>query len=229
MLAKLFMFSDRSDAGRRLAAKLRRFAGSNPVVLALPRGGVPVALEVARALNAPLDVVLVRKIGAPFQPELAAASVAEGNPPVLIRNHEVLAAFGLDDAFLQDEQARQLAEIDRRRLAYLGGRPRLALKGRTAIVVDDGIATGATARAALESVRRQHPAFIVLAAPVAAPETVALLRPLIDEAVILAVPDDLGSIGFYYRDFRQLTDEDVTALLAQAPTGDNSNRRASAG
>jgi predicted phosphoribosyltransferase len=223
MFGESFRFSDRSEAGRLLAAKLRHYAGRHPVVLALPRGGVPVALEVARALNAPLDLVLVRKIGVPFQPELAAASVAEGDPPVLIRNEEVLSAFGLDDAFLKAEQALQLAEIDRRRRAYLGDRPRPTLRGRTAIVVDDGIATGATTRAALESVRRQRPAAVVLAAPVAPPETVASLRALVDDAVILHAPHDLGSIGFYYRDFRQLSDEEVVAMLAQAPAATAQN------
>lgn len=229
MFGESFRFADRTDAGRRLAAKLRRYRDKLPVVLALPRGGVPVALEVALALNAPLDLVLVRKIGAPFQPELAAASVAEGNPPVLIRNEEVLSAFGLNDAFLKDEQARQIAEIDRRRRAYLGDRPRPVLSGRTAIVVDDGIATGATTRAALESVRRQRPTAVVLAVPVAPPETVALLRPLVDDAVVLYAPSDLGAIGFYYRDFRQLSDEDVVALLARAPADTNTPQRAPAG
>jgi predicted phosphoribosyltransferase len=229
MFGESFRFADRTDAGRRLAAKLRRYGDKHPVVLALPRGGVPVALEVALALNAPLDLVLVRKIGAPFQPELAAASVAEGDPPVLIRNEEVLSAFGLDDAFLKSEQTRQMAEIDRRRRAYLGDRPRPGLSGRTAIVVDDGIATGATTRAALESVRRQRPSAVVLAVPVAPPEMVALLRPLVDDAVVLHAPSDLGAIGFYYRDFRQLSDEDVVALLARAPADTSAPQRAPAG
>lgn len=210
-------FEDRADAGRQLAAKLLRYRDKRPVVLALPRGGVPVGLEVAFALNAPLDLVLVRKIGAPYQPELAAAAVAEGDPPVLMRNADVIDVLGLPERYLLQERDRELAEIARRREVYLGARPRAEIEGRTAIVVDDGIATGATVRAALASVRRRHPARLVLATPVGAPSTLATLREYADEIVVLREPENLIAIGFYYRDFGQLTDEDVVLLLARAP------------
>src|SRR3954451_10457673 len=154
------LFTDRPDAGRRLAERLRARKPENPVVLALPRGGVPVGLEIARALNAPLDLLLVRKIGVPSRPELAAAAIVDGERPDLVFNEDVMAAAGLDVATIEDLAARELTEIERRRSTYLSGRAPIAVSGRSAIVVDDGIATGATMRAALTALKRRGPKFL---------------------------------------------------------------------
>ena len=150
------MFSDRAEAGRRLAEQLQRFKADQPLVLALPRGGVSIGVEIARALAAPLDVVLVRKIGAPFQEELAIGAVADGEHPEMVVNREIVTLLNLPESYLDEERDRQLIEIERRRKLYLAGRSRPAIAGKTAIVVDDGIATGATMRAALLAVRRHH-------------------------------------------------------------------------
>jgi putative phosphoribosyl transferase len=211
------MFRDRTDAGRRLAAELVRFKGEDPVVLALPRGGVPVALEIAQTLGAPMDLVMVRKIGAPMQPELAVGAVVDGSRPETVVNPEVVDALGIPDSYIEREAARQLAEIERRRELYLAGRERIDVAGRTAIVVDDGIATGATIEAALRATRRANPKRLVLAAPVAPPDTVERLRPEVDEIVCLATPPYFGAISVYYADFRQLSDGDVIDLLRRAP------------
>jgi putative phosphoribosyl transferase len=208
-------FEDRSDAGRRLAEALLHLRGRDPVVLALPRGGVPVGFEIARALGAPLDVVLVRKIGAPSQPELAAGAIVDGEEPELVVNEEIVAALGVPQEYLRREAARQLEEIERRRRVYLEGRAPVSVAAKTAIVVDDGIATGATMRAALRAVRRRGPRRLVLAAPVAAPEAIADLRPEVDEVVCLSMPAYLGGIGAAYEDFHQLDDEEVRELLAR--------------
>ena len=212
------MFTDRIQAGRRLADELLHLKDRAPVVLALPRGGVVVGWEVARALGAPLDVVLVRKIGAPGQPELAAAAVVDGEEPEMVLNDDVVASFAISAAYLEQERARQIQEIERRRALYFGGRPRAEVAGRAAIVVDDGIATGATVRVALRAVRRRSPAHVVLAAPVAPRETVDMLRSEADEIVCLATPVLFGAISAFYGDFRQVTDDEVTALLARAAT-----------
>jgi predicted phosphoribosyltransferase len=215
------IFLNRHDAGRQLADALRRFEGCDPVILALPRGGVPVAFEVARALSAPLDLVLVRKIGTPLQPELAAGAVVDGDEMQLVRNEDVIRIAGVSEAWLRAEATRELAEIERRRRLYLGDRTRARITGRTAIVVDDGIATGATTRAALRAVRRRNPKQLVLAVPVAPAETLAELREEVDEIVCLATPEPFGAIGYFYRDFRQLEDDEVRDLLARAerPSG----------
>jgi putative phosphoribosyl transferase len=210
------MFSDRADAGRRLAARLLRFKAEHPVVLALPRGGVAVGIEIARALGAPLDVVLVRKIGAPMQPELAIAAVAEGEPPELVVNRDIMELLGVPESHLTELRDRQLEEIARRRALYIGGRPRAAIAKKTAIVVDDGIATGATVRAALLAVRRAGPSRLVLAVPVAPADTIAELRRDVDVIECLETPADLVAIGMFYEDFRQVTDDEVTAMLAEA-------------
>jgi putative phosphoribosyl transferase len=209
-------FADRSEAGRRLAERLGRLEGERAVVLALPRGGVPVACEVARALAAPLDLVLVRKIGAPFQPELAIGAVVDGEHPELVVNRDLVEACGIPESYLESERRRQLEEIERRRERYLAGRARAPVQGRTAIVIDDGIATGATMEAALRATRRRQPRRLVLAVPVAPPDTIERLRPEVDEAVCLLTPASLGAIGSFYRDFRQLDDEEVIALLERA-------------
>ena len=209
-------FTDRTEAGRRLAEQLKRFKDQAPVVLALPRGGVPVAYEVAKALEAPLDLVLVRKIGAPFQPELAIGAVVDGELPELVVNRDVLTEYRIPESYLESERQRQLGEIERRRQLYLAGRPRAPVRERTAIVIDDGIATGATMEAALLATRRAGPKRLVLAIPVAPPDTLERLRPEVDEVVCLMVPAFLGAIGSFYRDFRQLGDDEVVELLQQA-------------
>jgi putative phosphoribosyl transferase len=211
------LFSDRSDAGRRLAKALAAKRLDNVVVYALPRGGVPVALEIALALKAPMDLLLVRKIGAPGEPELALAAVAEGSGGLAI-NEGVRRYAGGDDAWL--EQARQdaMREIERRRTAYLGGRARIDPKGRTAIVVDDGLATGATARAAIRALKADGAGRVILAAPVATPDVVAELSREADEVVCLETPELFFGVGAFYADFHQLTDAETVALLAR--TGD---------
>lgn len=210
------MFKNRSDAGARLAARLQHLAGEDTTVLALPRGGVVVAYEIAKALTAPLDVVLVRKLGAPGQPELAIGAVVESEKPETVTNPEIVRALNISEAFLEQEAARQREEIARRRERYRGGRPRLSIKNRTVIVVDDGIATGATMRAALRVIAREGPARLVLAVPVAPPEAVERLAKEVDEIVCLETPFDLGAIGYFYADFRQTPDEEVIDLLKRA-------------
>jgi putative phosphoribosyl transferase len=221
------MFSNRIEAGRRLAAELGRFKDEHPVVLALPRGGVPVGVEIARALNAPLDLVLVRKIGAPFQPELAIGAVVDGSRPETVINREIVEAFEIPESYLSEESARQLAEIERRRQRYLAGRERAEIAGHTAIVVDDGIATGATMLAALHATRRAGPKRLVLAVPVAPPDTIERLRAEVDEVVCLEMPRFFGAIGAFYRDFHQLGDDDVIRLLEEAHAARASSQNAS--
>jgi putative phosphoribosyl transferase len=213
MFLRQALFADRSEAGRALAQRLLRFMDERPVVLALPRGGVPVGFEVARALEAPLDLVLVRKIGAPFQPELAVGAVVDGSRPETVLNEEMVREFGIPETYIAEESARQLAEIERRRELYLAGRTRIPVEARTAIVVDDGIATGATMEAALHATRRANPKRLVLATPVAPPDTIERLRPRADEVVCLAMPRLFGAIGAFYEDFRQVNDEEVVDLL----------------
>jgi putative phosphoribosyl transferase len=210
------VFADRAEAGRRLAEELRRLKHERPVVLALPRGGVPVAYEVAKALAAPLDLVLVRKIGAPFQPELAIGAVVDGERPELVINRDLIEDCRIPESYLEKECQRQLAEIERRRQLYLGDRPRAPVQDRTAIVIDDGIATGATMEAALRATRNAGPRRLVLAVPVAPPDTIERLRPEVDEVVCLMMPAFLGAIGSFYRDFRQLADDEVIRLLEAA-------------
>ena len=207
-------FDDRRDAGRQLGSRLLELGLPDPVILALPRGGVPVGVEVAAILRAPLDLVLVRKIGAPGHEELAAGAVVDGSRPELVVNPDVLRSFGVDEAYLAAEEKRQLAEIERRRALYLAGRSRPSLAGRTAIVVDDGIATGATVRAALHAVRRAGPAELVLAVPVAAASVLKRLEPEADRIVCLHAPRDLMAVGQFYRDFGQIEDAEVVALLS---------------
>ena len=207
-------FANRQAAGRELAGELIKRHLVDPVVLALPRGGVPVAVEIAKALKAPLDLVLVRKIGVPFQPELAAAAVVDGGEPEIVVNEDVTSLAGLDRDYVDQEAKRELAEIERRRKTYLGGRPRAPLEGRTLIVVDDGIATGASVRAALKALRRRGPKALILAVPVAPAETVEALRSEVDQLICLATPEPFLAIGMHYRDFRQLTDQEVVSSLA---------------
>lgn len=210
-------FKDRSDAGRQLAVALAQYKDQQPVILALPRGGVDVAAEVARALNAPLDLVLVRKIGVPFQPELAMGAVVDGSAPLVVRNESVITLADIDEADFNAVRDRELAEIERRRQRYLGSRERVELAGRTAIVIDDGIATGATTRAALRATRGRNPKRLVLAVPVAPTENLATMREEADDVVCLEDYADFGAIGFYYADFRQVSDDEVIETLRQFP------------
>ena len=210
-------FIDRTDAGRQLAKALAHYKDRRPVVLALPRGGVPVAVEVATKLDAPLDLILVRKIGVPSQPELAMGAVVDGADPVVVRNEEVIQLCGVSETEFNSIRDEQLAEIERRRMLYLGGRPHPQLSGRTVIVVDDGIATGATTRAALRAIGMRKPAKLVLAVPVAPTQTLETLRGEVDDLVCLEDYVEFGAIGLFYSDFRQVSDTEVIALLAKHP------------
>ncbi|MGE5280967.1 MAG: phosphoribosyltransferase [Chloroflexota bacterium] len=205
-------FEDRRDAGRRLAEELMPLAGEQPVVVALPRGGVPVGREVADALGAPLEILAVRKLGAPHNPEYGIGAIAEDGTRVF--DPEALAVLGIDGGVLDAIVARESAELERRVEAYRGGRPPLSLAGRTAIVVDDGVATGVTDTAALRAIRRQGPRRLVLAVPVCAPDSAARLREEADEVVCLLEPPLLYGVGQWYRDFAQVSDEQVIAALA---------------
>lgn len=209
-------FRDRIEAGRLLSARLQELALVDPVVLALPRGGVPVAAEVARALNAPLDLLLVRKIGAPQQRELAVAAVAEGSPPEIVVDEETRAMTGASREYVSEEAQRQLQEIARRRAVYLGGAARVPIAGRTVVVVDDGIATGTTVRAALKALARMKPLRLVLAVPVAPASTVVALRSEVDHLVCLSQPEIFHAVGAHYADFHQVEDDEVIALLRAA-------------
>jgi predicted phosphoribosyltransferase len=209
-------FEDRADAGRRLAAALLHLKDEAPVVLALPRGGVPVAFEVASSLSAPLDVVFVRKIGAPRQKELGLGAVVDGARPHIVLNEDVVRVVQPGDDYIRAEAARQMAEIERRRKIYRQGRPPLDVRGRTVIVVDDGIATGGTMKAVLKALRELQPKKLVLAVPVAPADSVEELSSLADEVVVLGMPEPFYAIGAYYRDFSQTNDEEVIDLLARA-------------
>ena len=210
-------FTDRREAGRALAQRLAGMALPAPiVVLALPRGGVPIGAEVARALAAPLGLLLVRKIGAPWQPELAVAAVVDGDPPDIVLDEETMAMTGVDEAYVEAEAKKQWREIERRRGVYLRGRAPVGVEGATVIVVDDGIATGTTVRAALKALRRRHPARLVLAVPLAPSETLAALRTEVDDIVCLAEPHPFHAIGLHYVDFHQLSDDEVLAALEAA-------------
>lgn len=206
------MFHDRTEAGERLADALEGRNLPDPVVLALPRGGVPVALPVARRLGAPLDLLLVRKIGMPGHRELAAGAVVEGGAPVF--NREVLRASGLTEADFDADIAEKRAEIAQRRRAWLAGRDPVDLTGRTAIVVDDGIATGATVRAALQGLTTRRPGRIVLAVPVAPADSLVSLAPLCDDIVCLETPYPFYAVGGHYLVFDQVADEAVAEMLA---------------
>lgn len=210
-------FRDRTQAGRELAEQLRvrqdKGGLAHPLVLALPRGGVPVAREVARALDAPLDVLVARKIGAPFQEELGVGALVGDDPPLF--DEWALNRMGLTHEALAGTVKRERAELRRRERLYRGGRPAPDLAGHTVIVVDDGLATGVTARAAVRWVRRQGPERVVLAVPVAAPESADLLSREADEVVCLYRPADFRAVGLWYEDFEQLTDADVLDLLRE--------------
>jgi putative phosphoribosyl transferase len=209
-------FENRSSAGRLLASQLAQMDLPDPVALALPRGGVPVALEIAKTLKCPLDLVLVRKIGLPSQPELAAAAVVDGERADIVLNDEVISWSGLSQKALDVLASKELEEIERRRKVYLADRPPISVSGRTAIVVDDGIATGTTIRAALKALARRGAKHLVLAIPVAPADEILSLRGLVDDVVCLVTPDAFFGIGEFYRDFHQLTDTEVIRLLQEA-------------
>jgi putative phosphoribosyl transferase len=210
-------FRDRSDAGLRLAKALSSYKDRHPVILALPRGGVPVAAEVATALDAPLDLILVRKIGVPTQPELAMGAVVDGTAPIVVRNEEVIELSGTTANEFDAACAEELAEIERRRQLYIGERARAEVTGRVVIVIDDGIATGATTRAALQAIRQRKPKELVLAVPVAPADTITQLRREVDALICLETPESFGAIGYFYRDFRQVSDREVVAILKRLP------------
>jgi putative phosphoribosyl transferase len=210
------LFTDRQDAGRRLANELLRFKDQRPAVLALPRGGVPVGFEIAAALEAPLDVVLVRKVGVPGWPELGLGAIVDGENPDQFIDQNMAATFDVSEAYLDREIARQRQEIERRREVYYKGRRPTDIRQRTVIVVDDGIATGATMRIALRALRRRDPARLVLAVPVAPADTLAALQSEADEIACLATPGLFGAISQFYADFEQVGDEKVIELLARA-------------
>jgi predicted phosphoribosyltransferase len=208
-------YRDREDAGRRLATELAPYADRDAVVvLALPRGGVPVAFEVARLLHAPLDVLLVRKLGVPGHPELAMGAIASGGVRVL--SHDIISQLVVTPEEVEAATAREGVELDRRDRMYRGDRPATPLAGRTAILVDDGLATGATMEAAIQAVRQSNPARIIVAAPVGAAETCERLRALADEVVCASSPDHFQAVGLWYDRFDQTSDEEVIELLNRA-------------
>ncbi|HBK04481.1 MAG TPA: phosphoribosyltransferase [Acetobacteraceae bacterium] len=206
-------FIDRHDAGRELAKRLLTLKDKNPVVLALPRGGVPVGFEVAQSLGAPLDLILVRKIGAPHEEELAIGAIADGDDPELVTDPRLVRDLNVSQDYLDDAKSAALKEIERRRRAYFGDRKAVDIAGHTAIIVDDGIATGATMLAALHATRRRNPARIVLAVPVASAEAVRRLRREVDELVCLYTPQVFLAVGQFYRQFPQLRDAEVVSFL----------------
>ena len=207
------LFEDRGDAGRRLAERLAPYREERPVVFALPRGGVPVGAEVSRFLCAPLEVIVSRKLGAPGQPEFGIGAVTPGGVRVI--NERAVRILGIEEDYLQMVSARELAEAERRLRLFRGDRLYPDLEGRTAILVDDGLATGVTARAALLALRRMNPQQLVLAVPVCAMQTAELLRPETDELICLLAPADLEAVGLWYRNFEQTSDEEVVRLLEQ--------------
>jgi putative phosphoribosyl transferase len=209
-------FIDRQDAGSQLAQLLLPLKEANPVVLALPRGGVPVAFEVARVLAAPLDLVLAHKIGAPFQNELAVGAVANGDHPEIVTDPRLIADLKISPEYLEESKTAELQEIARRRRVYLGDRQQLDIAGRIAIIVDDGIATGATMRAAVRATRRRRPERIVLAVPVASKHTLRRLGQEVDQTVCLNAPRTFVAVGAFYRQFPQLRDQEVVDLLDKA-------------
>lgn len=209
------LFENRTDAGRKLAQALGAYAGrSDLIVLALPRGGVPVAYEVARALKAPLDLLIVRKLGTPGNPELAMGAIASGGASVL--NRDVVSIYRISDEVIENAAAKERQELERRERLYRGDRPYPDIENRCIIVVDDGIATGATMRAGLAALRQRNPACIVVAVPLAPVDTVERLRAEVDEVVCLMTPEPFFAVGQGYRDFSQTTDDEVREILTRA-------------
>ncbi|MCB4860412.1 phosphoribosyltransferase [Sphingobium sp. PNB] len=209
-------FHDRRAAGRRLAAVLAPLAAAHPLVLGLPRGGVPVAFEVAKALDAELDLLFVRKIGAPGYEELGIGAVVDGAEPQLVLDEDIVRQLAPSPNYIRTEMQRQLAEIERRRSSYVGGRAPVEVAGRTVIVIDDGIATGGTVKAALKGLRKNRPARLVLGIPVAPGDSIAEISPECDDIVCLARPEPFHAVGAHYAVFDQTTDEEVVRLVREA-------------
>jgi putative phosphoribosyl transferase len=206
-------FKDRLDAGRELVKALKKLELQSPVVLALPRGGVVIAAEIAKFFKSAHDILLVRKIGAPFNPELAVGAVVEGNPPRIFLNQELIRVLKVTDDYLKSETVKQEEEIRRRDKLYRDGKPRSKISGKTVILVDDGVATGASIRAAIEGIRDEKPSRLVLAVPVAPPDTVKEIQKEVDDLICLVSPEDFKAVGQFYRHFAQVSDEEVTHLL----------------
>ncbi|MAW80416.1 MAG: phosphoribosyltransferase [Parvularcula sp.] len=216
------MFRDRREAGRQLAEKLLSFAKAEPIVYALPRGGLPVADEVAKRLDAPLDLILVRKLGAPGHEELAIGALVDGGAPTTILHQDVIAELNVPDAYIQSVETDALAEIERRRKLYMKDQPPLPAKDRIAIIVDDGLATGATMEAAVAAMRKAGAAQIIVAVPVAPRDTIEKLEKIADDVIALETPYPFWSVGSWYQSFPQLTDEDVIETLARRHAEDAS-------
>ena len=215
-MRRRMIFADRYEAGLLLADRLAEMALPNALVIALPRGGVPVGAQIARRLDVPLDVAFVRKLGAPDEPELAIGAVADGDPPETVLNARVVEELGLSGDFVRSAVAHELAVIDQRRRDYADVRPAVEPGGRTVIVVDDGVATGMTMQAALRSIRRRGAVRVIAAVPVASREAAAMLQEEADDVVCLSAPRRFGSVGSFYRLFGQVSDADVIRLLQEA-------------
>jgi len=214
------VYADREAAGRMLAQRLLSYAQADVVVLGITRGGATVAREIADALSAPLDVIVVRKLGAPGRPELGIGAVVDGDHSRAIFNPEIIEHLGVSDEYIEAETTRQLREVQRRETAYREGRPKIPLTGKTVIVVDDGIATGSSVRAALRGIRQQRPRLLVLATPVASAESIENLQGDADEIVCLETPKDFFAVGQFYRDFQQVSDDQVKAILRNEKPAD---------
>lgn len=208
------IFKDRQQAGQELGKRLLHLREQNPVVLAIPRGGVVVGYEVARTLGAGLDILVPRKIGAPYEPELAVGAVTEDGSLVL--DNELLQSLGVREDYIEDETKRQIAEIERRNRLYRSGRQPVDLKGKAVIIVDDGLATGATMRAAIKYLKKKNPKGIVVAVPVAPPEIIQRLKGEVEEVICLSTPEPFYAIGQFYQSFDQVEDEEVITLLTKA-------------
>jgi len=207
-------FQNRTDAGIQLAEQLMLYGPERPIVIALPRGGVPVGYQVAHRLGAELDIVIARKLGAPGHSELGIGAVAQGGAYYL--NADLIAALGVPRSYVQKVAKTEMAEVDRRVRLYRGDQPPLQVQGRTVIVVDDGLATGSTMRAVIRALQMQRPQRLVLAVPVCAPDTAEEIAPEVDDLVCVAMPEQFTAVGAWYRDFAQTTDEEVIELLAHA-------------
>ena len=207
-------FRDREDAGRRLAERLEQYRDEDPIILALPRGGVPVAYEISRGLRAPLDVFIARKLGAPRRKEFGIGAVAQGG--VLVLNERAVEVLKIPEEYIERAVREETEEIERRLRLLRGDRPEPEVGGRIVILADDGLATGVTARAAIEALRRRDPRRLILAAPVCAQPSAELLRPEADELICLKTPSDLTAISLWYEDFYQVPDEEVIELLERA-------------
>jgi putative phosphoribosyl transferase len=210
------MFHDRKEAGQRLAEELLRYKHEHPVIIALPRGGVPVAFEVAKKLHAPLDIVIVRKLGAPGQKELAIGALVEGKKPLVFLNNYIMTSLRVSESYLKEEITIETEEMRRRQKMYRGEEQRVQLKDRTVIIVDDGIATGASMKAALMGLKADEPKKIILAVPVAPADIINEMEQIVDEVVCLKTPTLFFAVGKHYADFSQTTDDEVINLLDEA-------------